>query len=262
MTLSICTAVCGGVDITRRWLSETVANTTEPRQVCVAFNGCTDAEVHTILLADRDREGGLALTVDPEPQGSAEALNCAVRLAGGECVAVLHNDLMLGPGWDVAVEGFLEAHPEAGVIGFAGAKKLGRDDIYRSPYQLVQLAREDVWTSLTEWQPHGRQATVPVSVAVLDGLAICCRKSVWDELGGFDQTIGRHHIYDIDLSLRALDLGLTNYVIPVSSAVHVSGQTANGARYQDKYGPDAEVHRMAHEVFYCKWHNRLPIRVA
>jgi GT2 family glycosyltransferase len=261
-SLSICTAVCGAVDITERWISETLGNCYEPRQVCVAYNGCTQIEIDVLTRAVVGKSIRSPFCVSRDPQGSAVALNDAVALATGDVVAILHNDLMLGPDWDRSVVEFFITHPKAGVVGFAGAKKLGRDDIYRSPYQLTQLAREDVWTSLTDWQPHGKQATKPVRVAVLDGLAICLRAELWRRLSGFDTAIGRHHQYDQDLSLRALEAGFTNYVIPVSSAVHVSGQTANGARYQAQFGPDSEVHRVAHENMYRKWQGKLPVWVS
>lgn len=259
-TLSIATAVCGAVEVTQQFLNETMGNCSEPRQLCVAFNGCTDEEVHQILLADRDRDGGIAVTVNPEPQG-LQALNDAVSLAKGDVVAILHNDLLIRqPGWDVTLLEFFDAHPDAGVVGFAGARKLGRDDIYRTPYQLAQLAREDVWTSLEDWQAHGRQATEPVEVAVLDGLAICLRMDLWRRLGGFDRDFGPWHLYDIHLSLRALEEGFANYVLPIRSR-HLGGQTANASRYQRRFGPDSEVHRIAHERFYARYKGRLPVRV-
>lgn len=262
MSLSIATAVCGAVDVTEQWISETLGNCSEPREVCIAYNGCYQDEIDVLRRQVLDKASTAHYRVSIEPQGSAEALNDAVALATGDVVAILHNDLMLGPGWDMTVIEFFDSHPEAGLVGFAGAKQLGRADIYRSPYELVQLARADVWTSLTDWQPHGRQATEPVEVAVLDGLAVCVRPSLWRLLGGFDTGIGVHHMIDQDLALRALEAGFHNYVIPISSAVHLNGQTANAARYQTKFGPDAETHRKAHENFYRKWYGKLPVKVA
>jgi GT2 family glycosyltransferase len=262
ISLSIATAVCGAVEVTQQWATETLGNCAEPRQVAVCYNGCTQQEIDLLSRAVLRVAIRAPYCVSPEPLGSAEALNRAVALCTGEVVAILHNDLMIRrPGWDSDLLIFFEQHPEVGVVGFAGAKKLGRDDIYRSPYQLTQLAREDVWTSLEDWEVHGRQATEPVEVAVLDGLAICLRRELWRRLGGFDEALGPHHMYDIDLSLRALEAGFTNYVLPTGGVRHVSGQTANSSRYQDAFGPDSEVHRIAHERFYERYRGRLPVRV-
>ncbi len=261
-TLSVATAVCGAVEVTEQWIAETLGNCSEPRQVAVAYNGCNGLEISVLSHQVERKALNAPFCISADPQGSAEALNDAVSLCTSDVVAILHNDLMVRePGWDTALMEFFDQHPEAGVVGFAGAKKLGRDDIYRRPYELTQLARADVWTSLEDWEAHGRQATEPVSVAVLDGLAICLRMDLWRALGGFDRELGPHHLYDIHLSLRALELGFKNYVIPVRCR-HLSGQTANADRYQAKFGPDSEVHRIAHERFYARYQGRLPVRVA
>ena len=262
MSLSICSAVCGAVDVTEQWIVETLGSCSKPREVCIAYNGCTQNEVDVLSRQVLSKASRAPFCVSKDPQGSAEALNDAVTQATGRVVAILHNDLMIRqPGWDLALLEFFDQHPEAGLVGFAGAKQLGRPGIYQTPYELTQLARADVWTSLEDWEMHGKHATEPVEVAVLDGLAICAKTSVWRLLGGFNLELGVHHMYDNDLALRALEAGFKNYVIPVVCR-HLNGQTANADRYQQKFGPDSEVHRVAHERFYAAWRNRLPVRVA
>lgn len=263
--LTIATAVCGRNDVTRRFLDTTIANCAEPPGLVIVSNGSTDeenAELSDWLHHLHFVVSSVDLIIQPEPMGSIAALNLAASHATGDILGLVHNDCYITEhGWSRKVLEFFDAHPEAGLIGPAGGKWLGTPDIYRTPYRLEQLARGDVYTSLEEWQPHGRLATEPVSVAVLDGMAMFCRRADFAAWGGLDESLGAHHQYDNDLSVRAHFAGFTNYVVPIRT-VHQTGQTANGSRYQDALGPDAETHRIAHERFWLKWRDRLPIRVS
>ncbi len=53
-------------------------------------------------------------------------------------------------------------------------------------------------------------------VAVLDGVLLMCKRETWNRLGGLDSTNYRgFHFYDIDVTFRALQLGLVNYAVPI-----------------------------------------------
>ncbi len=264
--LTIATAVCGRTDVTKRFLETTILNCIEPPDLVIVSNGSTDDENAELVAMVRDtpmtaaHKTGLVV-IRPDPMGSIAALNLAVSHAETDIIGLVHNDCFITePGWDTKVIQFFASHPEAGLIGPAGAKRAGSDDIYKTPYRLEQLARGDVYTSLEEWQPHGALATEPIPVAVLDGMAMFCRRADFERWGGLDEGLGAHHLYDLDVCIRAHYDGRVNYVVPMQT-VHASGQTANGSRYQAQFGSDAEVHRIAHERFYAKHRGRLPVVV-
>ena len=53
-------------------------------------------------------------------------------------------------------------------------------------------------------------------VAVLDGVFLMCQRETFNRLGGFDaQTYRGFHFYDVDITFRALQLGLVNYAVPI-----------------------------------------------
>jgi GT2 family glycosyltransferase len=49
-------------------------------------------------------------------------------------------------------------------------------------------------------------------VAVVDGLLLAVRKTVFEKIGGFSEDFSIHY-YDKDISLRSLDKGFMNYII-------------------------------------------------
>jgi Glycosyltransferase like family len=274
MKLSIVTAVCGANEITLQWLQETINNCAVAPEVIIIANGCTVEEVEEIRAAMRasrhfngNEETGRRFDISsyPDPIGSTKAFNIASRIVEwGNIIAMLHNDLMIRePGWDTRLLEFFVTHSNAGVVGFHGAQGLGAIDIYRSPYRLEQLARWNCWSNLEDWAIHGKHAEKPLPVAVVDGMAICVRKTDIKMWGGLDESLGLHHMYDNDICLTALMDGKMNYVLPIR-ARHLSGQTANFPRYNKivaDIGGDAGVHRIAHERFYKKWQGRLPVFV-
>jgi len=268
VTLTILTAVCGALDITERWISATVAScTSRDLKVVVVSNGNSPEEVEALNAMLRRQPHQFFVVNLTEPMGSTRAFNAGLEWCTGDVVAMLHNDLMVKEeGWDQKVLEFFEQHPETGVVGFHGARGVGSPDIYRTPYRLVQLARWDTFSNMVNAEDHGARVTVPRRAAVLDGMALIARRADLEAWGGLDESIGPHHLYDLDLCLRALKEGRMNYMLPIS-VDHVGGQTANFPRYNqwaqaNGYGGgDSDVHRRAHEIFYEKWRGRLPLSV-
>lgn len=262
--LSLITACCGRNEITRQWLAETVASCAGDPEVIIVSNGSTREEVDELRSLI---PGPARLFVYDDPLGSAKAFNIGAAVAKGDVLALLHNDLMTQEqGWDQELLNFFAAHTEAGVVGFHGARGVGAPDIYRTPYQLIQLARWDTFSNMVDAENHGARVQEPRRAAVLDGMGLCCRRDDYLAWGGMDENLGPHHLYDLDLCLRALHAGRMNYMLPIR-VKHLGGQTATQGRYNDwarsvGYAEgDSTVHREAHEKFYAKWFGRLPVSV-
>lgn len=276
MKLSIVTAVCGANQITKQWLHETVGRCAVAPDLEIVANGSTKAEIKELMdeagavYARWNGQGGdWAIHDLKTPQGSTKPLNRGIRYATGDVVACLHNDLMVrDPGWDTKVLSVFEAPmtPPVGVVGFHGSTMLGADEIYRVPYQLPQLARGGSVSNMEDAESHGGRVTYPVPVVTLDGMALIARRSDLTKWGGFDERY-LHHMYDHDLCLTARQHGHQNWMLPILVR-HISGQTANAARYNDHLakigrGNDANIHGEAHAAFYEKWRGtgQLPARI-
>jgi GT2 family glycosyltransferase len=249
LTLSILTAVCGAIEITERWFVETVGSCTTSPEVVVVSNGNTETEADH--LASLLPVGG-KLIIESSPLGSTRAFNRGLTSCTGDVVAMLHNDLMLKQqGWDEAVLEVFASTPGMGVAGLHGSQALGHPALYQLPYELHQLARGRNWSNLEDAEAHGNRTNLITEVVTLDGMALIARRDDLESWGGLDEKY-THHMYDHDLCLTARKHGRRNYLIPLP-ARHVSGQTANAQRYQDQFGPDAEIHRQAHATFYESW---------
>lgn len=276
MRLAIVTAVCGAVDITKQWFEETVGRTTTKPDVILISNGNTDEELKelTDLCSEWSLSGRVATAWVAEhsavPLGSTRAYNLGIARAHPDnVVAMLHNDLMVREqGWDQKVLSVFEAPmtPPVGVVGFHGSTMLGADEIYRVPYQLPQLARGGSVSNMEDAEVHGGRVTFPVPVVTLDGMALIARCTDLARWGDFDERY-LHHMYDHDLCLTARQHGHQNWMLPISVR-HISGQTANAARYNDHLaeigrGNDANIHGEAHAAFYDKWKgtDQLPARI-
>jgi len=212
---------------------------------------------------------------------------------GCEIIACLHDDLEIQEhGWDETVSRLFRACPRAGLCGFGGGKGLGSDDIYQTPYNPMQLARQGFRSNMRDAEAHGVRSTVAEPVACLDGFSQIGVRAYWQgvphlllrasplpdqdpNLFAYMERLGIiHHAYDSALGAYAKMLGYQVWFLPVKCH-HFGGRTAVGdARYQDwasnyQY-EDQETGRggqgdqgfweKSHRVVYELFRDILPIR--
>jgi GT2 family glycosyltransferase len=266
MKISIVTAICGALDVTQRWFDETIRNCMTDPEIILVSNGNTPEEVMRLDQMRGSRQGDL---LDfPDPMGSTKAFNAGLRESKGDVVVMIHNDLLMKEsGWDARLLSAFENDPGTtiGVVGIHGAAQLGRPELYREPYQLIQLARALTFSNLVDAESHGARLTIPREAVTLDGMFLAARRADLMAWGGFDERY-RHHQYDHHLCLIARQAGRRNLFVPLVGH-HLSGQTANFSRYNDDLKAkgidgDSEVHRKSHELFYEYWRGtgQLPAR--
>lgn len=103
---------------------------------------------------------------------------------GADIIACLHDDLLIQQyAWDLTVKHFFYAHPRCGLVGFGGGTGLGAGDIYQTPYNPMQLARQDFVSNMQDAEAHGRRGLVPERVACLDGFSQIGRREFWRGFG-------------------------------------------------------------------------------
>lgn len=225
----------------------------------------------------------------PEILGVVPAFALGVQKAleeGADIVACLHDDLLIEQdGWDLAVQQAFN-HPTVGLVGFGGALGLGDADLYRKPYDPMQLARKDFVSNMRDAEAHGRRVTTTTRVSCLDGFSQIGRREFWlgqhrtrmeyhDSAGSgpyanlfsIMQELGvRHHWYDGALGCYATRLGWETWMLPIACH-HFGGRTAVGdARYQEwartqTPAGDAGFWEQAHKWGYGYFRDCLPLRV-
>lgn len=240
---------------------------------------------------------GIVATVEqPAYLGTVAAFKAGVDFAlahtEADIVACLHDDVEIQDSrWVEKVVRHFEQTPASGLCGFGGALGLGAHDIYKVPYQPVQLARANFRSNMVDAEVHGIRSLLSEQVACLDGFAQIGRRDFWvgngrkpnlenardpnryGGLRGWDRPwdvlndLGFvHHAYDGALGCLAFRYGWEVWYLPVRCR-HYGGQTAVGdAGYQDwartqVEGGDHGFWEQAHKIWYDSFKDCLPIRV-
>jgi len=230
--------------------------------------------------------------ISPEYLGSVGAFRLGVDFAlketNADIICCLHDDVeMLEPAWTNRVLRHFDRHPACGLAGFGGALGLGDDDLYKTPYRPMQLARKGFRSNLVDAEVHGYRSLIPERVACLDGFSQIGRRAFWDgdvspylELDSkpsvtltFDRPLREmevggvvHHFYDGLLGCYAARYGWETWFIPVRCK-HLGGQTAVGDQgYQawaekQTRGGDQGFWEQAHRWGYEEFRDVLPLRV-
>jgi len=182
----------------------------EPCLTAVAAQEGVDAE--TILVDNGSTDGSVALVRERFPQvrivalgenrGFAGGNNAGVREARGRYVALLNNDTVPERGW---LEALLRGRDGGGATALASSCIVYMDDP-----RVIDSAGDGVlrWGGAFK-RHHGKSldvATTSCEVFGVCGAACVIPKSVFDELGGFDEDFFASH-EDVDLSYRARLLG-------------------------------------------------------
>lgn len=137
-----------------------------------------------------------------------------------ELLVFMHDDVRLWCSYEILSD-FLEyaRDQRAGVVGVAGSRLLPESAIWWEkpehtlgsvyhPNETLEFPRhQNMWPGPGSAQ-YGR-------ALVLDGLFLCCKPSVFEKVGGFDEELGDFHFYDLDFTLHASNEGFENYVLPL-----------------------------------------------
>jgi GT2 family glycosyltransferase len=223
---------------------ESLRPTTVPFELCVVDNGSTDgteAYFRGFSLPYPLRYARNAANV-----GLISALNQGARLAGGEVLCFLHNDTeMREPAWLERLVSGLGGNRPVGLVGLYGARRVRRDGRY-------------VGRTIVHCLEGGPSMPAPVvEVAAVDGVCLCLRRALLDEIGGFDEGYGFFHGYDRDISFSVRERGLACAVVD-ARFVHRGGGTRTGERAPVAAAEDLEQRRQAMARFARKWRRRLP----
>ena len=193
-----------------------------------------DAQVDELFVignipgsVDEVPEGARVLQ-NARPLGFAANANRGFTETSGEFVVLGNPDAVPEPGAIAALLAFAEAHPRCGV---AGPRMLGIDGEVvpsrrRFPTVGGTLVRRTPLRRLfppLEWQRGhynlDEEPTAPVSADWLLGGFLFLRRSMLDELGGFDPGF-RLYGEDIDLCYRAAKAGWERWYVPGAVVRH------------------------------------------
>lgn len=180
-----------------------------------------------------------------------------------DVIGYLHSDLFIHEkDWDVRVLKEFE-NPNVGVVGFVGATGLASDDIYKIKYDYRQLARENVYSNLTDADVHGQRFAESREVAVVDSCAVFVRRGLLSRCGGWPihQYPNSSHCSDLWICCIARRHNSLVRVVGVSCTHRSGGKGDAGTKWLNDRGGDEKLHRDAHKLIYNDFRDVLPIRI-
>ena len=162
---------------------------------------------------------GIVLLRNETNLGYLRSCNKAARVARGAYLYLLNNDTQVTPGWLDPMLSLLRDRPDAGAVG---AKLLYPDGS-------LQEAGGIIWRDASGWN-FGRHENpdLPVynyvrEVDYCSAAALLVRRSVFLDLGGFDERYAPAYFEDSDLSFRLRRIGLKTLFQPASRVIHFEG---------------------------------------
>lgn len=196
-------------------------------------------------------------------------LNCnnAAKYAEGEYILFLNNDTQVQYNWLEPLVNLIESNDK---IGMVGSKLLYPDG-------KLQEAGGILWKDGSAWNygnsrnPEDPEFNYVKEVDYISGAAIMIRRSLWNEIGGFDERFAPAYCEDSDLAFEVRKRGYKVMYQPLSVVVHFEGisngtdtdsglkayQVVNQQKFMDKWKSvlESEHYPNAENVFVARDRN-------
>lgn len=241
--VSVVIPVYGKFQLTYDCLKSIAENPPELPFEVIVVDDCSNDET---MIASLVFGGTVRVLRNERNLGFVGTCNRGAEASLGEFLFFLNNDTLVKPGWlDELVNTFHKV-PEVGIVG---SKLLFADGS-------LQEVGGIIWRMGDGWN-WGRNAAADEprfsylrDADYVSGAALMIRKSLFDQLGGFDLHYAPAYYEDTDLCFRVRQAGHRVVVQPTSVVVHLEGQTAGTSvtgsgmkRYQ----------AVNHRKFYDRW---------
>lgn len=161
--------------------------------------------------------------------GFSKAVNRAAQQAQGDYLLLLNSDARLQEDSIQKAVEWMEQNPRCAVCGAQLLNEDGtlQNSIANFPTLLTELANKSILRRLFPKKFPGKeyQSGRPQAVESVIGAFFLIRKTIWDELGGFDE---RYFFFfeETDFCLRATQRGYLVYYLPQVKVWHGQGKTA------------------------------------
>lgn len=202
--------------------------------------------------SDRTRDilsvvSGLQYVRNQVSEGFLFACNRGVSYAKGDYIVLLNNDTEATAGW---LDELLAVFDNYDSVGLVGSKLL-------YPNGELQEAGGIVWGSGNPWN-YGRNANpydprycYTRQVDYLSGACIMIPRSLWNEIGGFNEIYAPAYFEDTDLAFRVRETGHKVVYAPFSQVVHYEG-LSNGLSVATGVKKYQEINR---PKFKARWNH-------
>ena len=234
-SMSIIVAIHDAPSVTKRCLSS-LERYARKSEVILIDDGSKMTETKELIREFSGRNGWTAIRND-EARGHSAACEAGARLASRCYLCLLNSDTVVTPWSWRTIEQAFDSDAKVGIAGpstsaSGNVQTLGVAEYCRFYWNDSQIC------AFAKRQMTARSQPALVDLPWADGFAFFIRRSLWQELGGFDPNLPDYG-NEIDLCKRAANLGYRIVWVPNSYIHHLRHQS---------YGEVGE-----HEIGYRIW---------
>lgn len=222
MTTSIIILNWNGLSLLKRCVASIKAHTLD-YELVIVDNGSSEDGTKEYIQSITDKYVFNEINL-----GFAKGNNQGTKVAGGEFLCFMNNDIMAGPGWLLELHKTLE-HPGCGAVG----------PLANPRYRVLQ-------GQMVETCQYKGQYTEDTEVTVLVGSCILVKKEVFDKIGGWNEDFGTGNFEDDYFSELIKKEGLSLWVSAKSDVTHaLPGRTfeINKIDYFGTYEKNKELYK-------------------
>ena len=223
-------------------------------EVIVVDNDSREAATREYLTALPERDPRVRVISHPGAFNFAAINNAAARAATGELLLLLNNDtLVVQPGW---LERMV-AHAQRPEVGVVGARLISSNQRLQHAGMVLGAGPHGVADHLHFGLPladpgHMERTQLVQNFAAVTGACLMIRSALYARLGGLDEALGLI-FSDVDLCLRAADLGCKIVWTPFATVVHHGAATLAAANAPERPEGGREEIALMHQ----RWGPRL-----
>lgn len=200
-------------ELLRQCLESLERQTLSDRDIIVVDNGSTDGSPELV----QQRFPRARLLRLSENQGFSTGVNVGIRHAAGKYLALLNNDAVADPRWLDALVSAMEQHPD---VGSCASRMLWYDEPEVINSAGIVFFTAGLASDRGRMARDGPPFDQPAYVFGACAGAALYRKSMLDEIGGFDEDFSPAYFEDVDLSFRAQLRGYGCLYVPSAIVSH------------------------------------------
>ena len=176
-----------------------VLNNTRNFTLHLWYNGSNEETKNYLEFFAKNNDNIVLYRVE-ENLGFIRPNNEMAKVTKSPYLILLNSDTIVFDGWDRAMLGYLQEHPDVGMVGYQGGLLSGAG-----------------------W---GVQPAYGAAIDYLMGWCLCLPRSVYRKCGLFDEeNIKFAYFEDSDLSLRVQEAGYLIYAMSLDYAKHLANST-------------------------------------
>lgn len=163
--------------------------------------------------------------------GFAGNCNAGAARAAGDVLFFVNQDVYGVYGWSDGWDAALLAPFADAQVGIVAPRLLFPTGGIQSCGGTFDALGQPVHRALGWSNVHHPSVATPGEIAWATGAALAIRRECWTELGGFDPAYGRGYFEDVDICLRARELGWRVWYQPRCTLVHAVGSTGGSPTF-------------------------------